>query len=82
MKASVESTQVLLMLDGVPTRMWKGVTDGGIPFTLFVHRVVVDRRDDETVFQAELIPQPDTALIAGTPADVLAARGDATTSDN
>lgn len=54
MKITIEPTRELTRLDGVPVRVWKGVTDDGTPCTVFVHRVAVDEGFDQKVFEREL----------------------------
>ncbi|MFL5912737.1 MAG: hypothetical protein ACJ768_19500 [Gaiellaceae bacterium] len=39
MKAALESTHVLTRIDGQLCRLWKGTTEGGIPFLAFVARI-------------------------------------------
>ncbi|MFL5909449.1 MAG: hypothetical protein ACJ768_02605 [Gaiellaceae bacterium] len=54
MKAALESTHVLTRIDGQLCRLWKGTTEGGIPFLAFVARVAVDVDDDSAEFDREL----------------------------
>ena len=39
MKLIIESTSKLVVVDGVPARIWEGHTDTGIPVHCFVTRV-------------------------------------------
>jgi hypothetical protein len=41
MKMTVEPTEKIVELNGVPARIWEGATDDGIPCHLFVTRVAV-----------------------------------------
>ena len=52
MKARVESTKEIITMDGVPVRVWKGVTENGTRFELYVPRVG-HPPGTEAEFQAE-----------------------------
>jgi hypothetical protein len=58
MKATIESTTKVITLvagaKGIQARIWEGVTESGIPFQLYVTRVAVDPRADNTQFEREL----------------------------
>lgn len=54
MHLQIESTDQITDLDGVPARVWQGVTANGIPCLVFVHRVAVQRDQDATDFEREL----------------------------
>jgi hypothetical protein len=61
MKVEIESTSEIVELNGVPARVWKGYTEGGIAVTCFVTRVAV--RDNlppghYEQFERELKEQP------------------------
>lgn len=56
MKASIESTDIITTLDGVPARVWRGVTEAGVPFVAFIHRVSVEVDEDATEFE-QLVAQ-------------------------
>jgi hypothetical protein len=59
MKILIESTSKLVTLttpDGsVPARIWEGMTDTGIAVHAFVTRIAVNRTDDASQFEAELL---------------------------
>jgi len=57
MKITIESTDQLTHLDGVPVRVWEGTTEGGTPCKVFVHRIAVDQDEDQVAFEAELQEQ-------------------------
>ena len=63
MRIVIESTIKVVMLDGVPSRVWEGKTDTGIPCHVFVTGISVDREADSADFDAELIehraPSPE-----------------------
>lgn len=52
LKLTIEPTDVLTEIDGVPVRLWRGRTPRGNPVQVFVHRI----RADELTAQAELDP--------------------------
>ena len=76
MKIQMESTPAITDLNGVPVRVWNGVTEKGIPCLVFVHRLAVHLQRDATQFDAELQEQlapgfvPIDQLLAATPATV------------
>lgn len=65
MKITVESTEKIVWLNGVPARIWEGQTDTGIPIHCFVTRIAVSKDQDATQFEQELqehkIPSPEIA---------------------
>lgn len=54
MRITIESTTKLVEVNGVPARIWEGVTDSGVPVHCLITRVMVDRADDTGQFDAEL----------------------------
>lgn len=54
MKIMIESTPQTTVLDGVPVRLWEGVTESGVACRVFVHRLAVHRDEDSAQFDAEL----------------------------
>lgn len=66
MRLTIESTDEIKELDGVPVRVWEGVTDdGGVCFVL-VHRIVVPTADaileDQCHRELEAMLQPRTPI--------------------
>ncbi|QDV56481.1 hypothetical protein [Rosistilla oblonga] len=57
MQVTMESTDVKLDIDGVPCRLWNGVTPGGVTCLVMVHRIGVHAFDDDSEF-SELEPRP------------------------
>lgn len=57
MKLTIESTSKVVELNGVPARIWEGVSEGGVKVICFVTRIAVDRADDTRQFEAELAEQ-------------------------
>ena len=60
MKVTIESTNKIVTLkpgslaDGVPARIWEGVTENGIKVHCFITRVAADKDADQEEFQKEL----------------------------
>lgn len=62
MKASMESTETIVELDGArQARLWTGVTDGGVAFQALVVRVAVAKGADQSEFQRALEETPAPA---------------------
>jgi hypothetical protein len=53
----ISSTEVLTTMDGVPVRVWEGVTEKGVKCHVFVHRLAVHKDEDASQFEAELAEQ-------------------------
>jgi tRNA U38,U39,U40 pseudouridine synthase TruA len=53
-KITIESTDKLTHIDGVPVRIWEGRTEHGVPCTVMVHRIAVRKEQDTRQFEAEL----------------------------
>ena len=63
MEIEITSTEKLTAIDGVPVRLWEGVTDGGQPCLVFVHRVAVADGVDAAEFERELAEQPQPGRV-------------------
>lgn len=67
MKVTLESTSKVVMLNGVPARIWEGQTERGVPVHCYVTRVAVDQAADASELELELIeqrpPSPEIAVI-------------------
>jgi hypothetical protein len=60
LKITITSTELVTTMDGMPVRLWKGLTERGISCEVFVHRIAVERgRDDSELFAElrECLPQ-------------------------
>lgn len=57
MQIAIESTDQLTTMDGVPVRVWDGVTAGGVKCKVFVHRIAVHKDADASQFDQELQEQ-------------------------
>jgi hypothetical protein len=69
MKITLESTTKIVTIDGVPARVWEGLTEGGVRVVAFIPRVAVREADDSSEFDRDLQrtghlkPSPDVAAI-------------------
>lgn len=57
MRMTIEATDKLMMIDGVPVRVWDGTTESGVPCIVFVHRIAVLQDSDSEQFDRELQEQ-------------------------
>jgi len=60
MEINITATDIITEIDGVPVRVWRGVTDQGTPCDVFVHRVGAAAGENADVLARELreMPQP------------------------
>lgn len=58
MRITVESTDKIVTLNGVPARVWEGKTERGVPIHCFITRIAVHNDEDHSQFDAELKEQP------------------------
>jgi len=56
-KIQIEATDKLTQIDGVPVRLWEGVTELGTKCKVFVHRIAVHKDEDSEQFDLELTEQ-------------------------
>lgn len=67
MKVTIESTTKMVHLNGVPTRVWEGKTESGIPVHCFITRIAVKKDQPATEFEKELLeckaPSPEVQAI-------------------
>ena len=62
MKITLESTSKVVLLnyvgrEGVPARIWEGVTDKGVKCHAFITRIAVHVDDDAAEFERDLAEQ-------------------------
>ena len=55
LRATIESTDQLTSLDGVPCRVWRGKTEQGTEALFYVHRVCCLETADYRPFETELL---------------------------
>ena len=67
MKVTLESTDKLVDLNGIPARVWEGQTEHGSRVYAFITRIAVHRNDDASEFERDLqehrAPSREVALI-------------------
>ena len=57
MKILMTATPLITTLDGIPVRVWEGVTERGVSCLVFVHRVALESGADREQFERELCEQ-------------------------
>ena len=57
MKITIEPTTKIVHLNGLPARVWEGVTDKGVPMHCFITRVAVKNGLDASEFERDLEEQ-------------------------
>lgn len=57
MQIMMTATEQITHLDRVQCRVWEGVTAGGVPCKLFIHRIAVAKDQDSAEFERELAEQ-------------------------
>jgi hypothetical protein len=57
MKLTIESTNRLVTINGVPTRVWEGTSEGGVAVICLVTRIAVAKDADCAQFDRELLEQ-------------------------
>lgn len=55
MKITIESTTKFVTVNGVPARIWEGVTEGGVGVTCFITRIAANKDADLAQFEKELL---------------------------
>lgn len=67
MKLTIESTSHIVTLNGVPARVWEGVTESGVHVHCYVTRVAVKADQPTEEFERELqkhrVPSPEVQAI-------------------
>ena len=54
LKIQITATENITDINGVPVRLWEGVTERGIKCKVFVHRIAVHPDEDAGPFDEEL----------------------------
>jgi hypothetical protein len=57
MKITIEATEKLTKIDGVPVRLWHGLTETGARCEVFVHLIAVPKQENAEQFERELREQ-------------------------
>lgn len=55
MKAKIESTAQIVIVDGVRCRIWLGETEAGVPFTALIHKIGMDPALPDDEFERDLM---------------------------
>jgi len=63
MKLTIESTDKLTVMDGIPVCVWNGVTKAGVKCLVFVHRLAVHNDEDQSQFDRELVEQLPPGIV-------------------
>ena len=72
MKITIESTEKIVELNGVPARIWEGHTKSGIEVHCFVTRIAVHRDSNCEEFEKELQEQKaPSVVVAAIPAHLI-----------
>jgi len=66
MKITLESTNQIVYVNGVPARVWKGQSDKAINIIAFIAQIGVPEHEPNKDFQDELL-NIDSELIGATP---------------
>lgn len=66
MNVKLHSTTKIVEINGVPARVWEGITEGGIECHAYITRIAVHKDDDASEFQKDLQEHkaPSSALQA------------------
>lgn len=68
MEIQLTQTSKIVSLNGVPARIWEGVTSSGIPIHAFITRIAVNKDEDCGQFEAELQQEiPPSTDVASYP---------------
>jgi hypothetical protein len=73
MKATLESTTKIVTINGVPARIWEGVTEKGVRCHAYITRIAVQKDDDASEFEKDLhkCREPSPEIVALDPRIVL-----------
>jgi len=63
MKLQIERRENLVLIDGVPCRVWDGVTEGGAKCLVMVHRIAAPEGQDDSEFRDGLQEQSPPANV-------------------
>lgn len=66
MRMYIESTEVLVNVDGVECRLWEGTTENGVDCKVLIHRIAVSEKEDQSEFEKLLPKVQPNAVVAGT----------------
>jgi len=58
MTITISSTPTIVTLDGMPVRVWNGITEHGGACVVFVHRIALPPDHEALAVEAKLMAQP------------------------
>lgn len=69
MKIQMHSTDKIVHLNGVPARIWEGITEGGVKCHAYITRIACDKDEPQAEeFQRDLTEhRPPSAEVAAIP---------------
>lgn len=73
MKVTLQSTDKIVQLNGVPARVWEGESSSGIKVHAFITRVAVGKDEDCVEFEKELkeCGPPSSAVAQAYPTSLI-----------
>lgn len=66
MKITLESTEQIVVINDVPTRVWQGRSEKGVAIEAYIPLIRVNKNDDCREFEAELEAQHLSSVAAIT----------------
>lgn len=69
MNIAVTSTDQVVEIDGVLTRVWRGISEGGVPCDVYVRSVAVDERLPSYEFERDLRRQAAPKFTVSIPVE-------------
>lgn len=54
MRATIQNTDRVVTVNGVPARVWVGTTESGVRFQALITRIAVEEGEDSEQFDTEL----------------------------
>lgn len=72
MKITLQSTEKVVTLNGLPARIWEGKTESGIEVHAYITLIAVEKTNDTSEFERELQEQkPPTAAVESIPLNMI-----------
>ena len=72
MKITLQSTEKVVTLNGLPARIWEGKTESGIEVHAYITRIAVEKTNDTSEFERELQEhKPPTAAVESIPLNMI-----------
>jgi hypothetical protein len=64
MQLKLEQTDRIVTVNGIPARVWEGVTGKGVAVTALITRIAVHNSEDASELEAELLEQRPATVLA------------------